>query len=197
MIRFLKINVKNQIWLYVIPFVFLIGIVLPYQIPLFCSTDPDLQSRAFNSMQEFLALFAVWNQYLAARFLFYPRYYEVTASLLREKRRFWFGSSLVCTIMCLCPYFALLFFWGHAQPQCFVIALIQCLVISEASRCVIRPLHSAIGGAVIILGYLLLCFAGVVPGYFSVLALGTLPAELGKAWYVRQAVWGVGLFLFL
>lgn len=197
MTRFLKLHIKTQLPLYILPIALLYLIFLPYQVPMLKSTDPNLQIRGYASVQRLTLLFAVWNRYLSERLLFYRGYYEVTeAAFGRQRRQLWFWCSLGWTVIWLGVYICVLLLLGHAQVQLPAVLATECAVIMAFTRFLIRRTRSAIAGAAIAAGYLFLCFLNFLPDILCVTVPGVLPEYAGLSWYLRQMVW-FGVFYLM
>lgn len=190
MIRFLKLHVRTQLPLYILPMALLYFVFLPYQVPMLKSSDPNLHIRAYVSIQHIVLLFAVWNRYLSERLLFYQGYYEVTeAAFGKRKRMQWFWCSLGWAAIWQGAYVCLLILAGHVQIQLPAVLATECAVIMAATGCLIRLTRSAIAGLALAAGYLFLCFLNLLPEILCVAVPGILPEYAGLSWYLRQLVW--------
>lgn len=197
MIRFLKLHIRSQLPLYILPIVPLYLVFFPYQISMLRSPDPNLQTRAYTSVQRIILLLAVWYQYLSGRLLFYPGYFEVTkAAFGKHRRRLWFLCYLGWTAIWLSAYVCLLLLAGHAQLQLPAVLRMECAVIMAATEFLIRRTRSAIAGAALTVGYLFLCFLNLLPGFLCITVPGVLPEYAGTGWYVRKVLC-FGIFMLL
>lgn len=139
----LKVHIRCQKYLYLVPILFMYLIFLPYQYQILQveTIDDMVMLKIYNSAQIFLLIFAVWYQFVGLRIDLYHGLRELSCGVYRKGKFCWCICCLLTYLILLMPYFVWLFLNCGAYKEMIFALIFQVCEISIITVCVIRILN--------------------------------------------------------
>ena len=195
-IKMLRLHIKSQLFLYLLPTLFLYAIFLPYQYQILHieTVNQGTITKLCNSSQIYLTLGAIWHQYLGFRILFHQELKE-SVSNLYKKHLFWFFLCVGMYLLILTPYFL----WLHTQLPNYsfntIVFIFQIITVSSITCHMTKLFRSSLIGFYSTISWIFLSFLHIIPDQFCIIRIGFLPIYFEIEWYIVQI--SIILFIFI